>query len=86
MLLFVVDILNEEATMLIPNDLTKTVAEKSFGATVTGDTRRAARRHEPQETDHPEPETLTARPASLVPKYPRRRLPHPPHALRRSAA
>ena len=37
-LLFVVDILNEEATMLIPNDLTKAVAEKSFGATVTGDT------------------------------------------------
>ncbi|NOR30932.1 MAG: manganese-dependent inorganic pyrophosphatase [Sulfitobacter sp.] len=37
-LLFVVDILNEEATMLIPNDLTKSVAEKSFGATVTGDT------------------------------------------------
>ena len=37
-LLFVVDILNEEATMLIPNDLTRTVAEKSFGATVTGDT------------------------------------------------
>jgi manganese-dependent inorganic pyrophosphatase len=37
-LLFVVDILNEQATMLIPNDLTKTVAEKSFGVTVTGDT------------------------------------------------
>lgn len=37
-LLFVVDILNEEATMLIPNDMTKTVAEKSFGATVSGDT------------------------------------------------
>ncbi len=36
-LLFVVDILNEEATMLIPNELTKTVAEKSFGATVEGD-------------------------------------------------
>ncbi|MEM6729035.1 MAG: DHHA2 domain-containing protein, partial [Pseudomonadota bacterium] len=36
-LLFVVDILNEEATMLIPNDLTKTVAEKSFGAAVGGD-------------------------------------------------
>ncbi len=36
-LLFVVDILNEVATMLIPNELTKTVAEKSFGATVTGD-------------------------------------------------
>jgi len=36
-LLFVVDILNEEATMLIPNDLTRTVAEKSFGAEVTGD-------------------------------------------------
>ena len=37
-LLFVVDILNEEATMLIPNELTKAVAEKSFGATVSGDT------------------------------------------------
>ena len=37
-LLFVVDILNEEATMMIPNDLSKSVAEASFGATVTGDT------------------------------------------------
>lgn len=37
-LLFVVDILNEEATMMIPNDLSKTVAEASFGATVSGDT------------------------------------------------
>ena len=37
-LLFVVDILNEEATLLVPNDLVKTVAEKSFGATVSGDT------------------------------------------------
>eukprot|EP00919_Chromeraceae_sp_WS-2016_P028009 GHVR01066322.1.p1 GENE.GHVR01066322.1~~GHVR01066322.1.p1 ORF type:complete len:307 (-),score=53.97 GHVR01066322.1:223-1143(-) len=37
-LLFVVDILNEEATMLIPNATAQTVAEKSFGATVTGDT------------------------------------------------
>jgi len=37
-LLFVVDILNEEATMMIPNALSKTVAEASFGATVTGDT------------------------------------------------
>ncbi len=36
-LLFIVDILSEEATMLIPNDLTKTVAEKSFDAKVTGD-------------------------------------------------
>jgi len=36
-LLFVVDILNEEATLLVPNDLVKTVAEKSFGATVVGD-------------------------------------------------
>jgi manganese-dependent inorganic pyrophosphatase len=33
-LLFVVDILNEQATLLVPNDLVKTVAEKSFGATV----------------------------------------------------
>jgi manganese-dependent inorganic pyrophosphatase len=36
-LLFVVDILNEEATLFIQNDTVKTVAEKSFGATVTGD-------------------------------------------------
>jgi len=36
-LLFVIDILNEEATLLVPNDLVKTLAEKSFGATVTGD-------------------------------------------------
>jgi manganese-dependent inorganic pyrophosphatase len=35
-LLFVVDILREEATMLIPNALTKAVAEKTF-ATVVGD-------------------------------------------------
>ena len=37
-LLFVVDILNEEATMLIPNATAQTVAEKSFGATAMGDT------------------------------------------------
>ena len=37
-LLFVVDILNEEATLLVPNDLVKALAEKSFGASVAGDT------------------------------------------------
>ena len=37
-LLFVVDILKEEATLLVPNDLVKAVAEKSFGASVAGDT------------------------------------------------
>jgi manganese-dependent inorganic pyrophosphatase len=37
-LLFVVDILREEATLLVPNDLVRAIAEKSFGATVTGDT------------------------------------------------
>ena len=37
-LLFVVDILREEATLLVPNDLVKTIAEKSFNATVSGDT------------------------------------------------
>ncbi|WP_372674833.1 manganese-dependent inorganic pyrophosphatase [Aquicoccus sp.] len=37
-LLFVVDILNEEATLLVPNDLVKTVAEKSFDARPEGDT------------------------------------------------
>lgn len=37
-LLFVIDILNEEATLLVPNDLVKQLAEASFGATVTGDT------------------------------------------------
>ena len=36
-LLFVVDILKEEATLLVPNDLVKSVAEKSFGASVSGD-------------------------------------------------
>ncbi|WP_179380196.1 manganese-dependent inorganic pyrophosphatase [Jannaschia marina] len=36
-LLFVVDILSEEATLLVPNDLTRTVAEKSFDASVSGD-------------------------------------------------
>jgi manganese-dependent inorganic pyrophosphatase len=37
-LLFVIDILREEATVLVPNDLTRRVIEKSFGTTVTGDT------------------------------------------------
>ena len=37
-LLFIIDILNEEATLLVPNDLVKTVAAKSFGATAEGDT------------------------------------------------
>ena len=37
-LLFVIDILREEATLLVPNDLVKELAEKSFGVTVTGDT------------------------------------------------
>jgi len=37
-LLFVVDILKEEATLLVPNGLVKTVAEKSFDCTVEGDT------------------------------------------------
>ncbi|PKP73006.1 MAG: manganese-dependent inorganic pyrophosphatase [Alphaproteobacteria bacterium HGW-Alphaproteobacteria-6] len=37
-LLFVIDILREEATLLVPNDLVRRIAEASFGATVTGDT------------------------------------------------
>ena len=37
-LLFVVDILREEATLLVPNDLVRQMAEASFGCTVTGDT------------------------------------------------
>ena len=37
-LLFIIDILKEEATLLVPNDLVKTIAEASFGCTVTGDT------------------------------------------------
>lgn len=37
-LLFVVDILKEQATLLVPNDVIKGVAEKSFGATVEGNT------------------------------------------------
>jgi manganese-dependent inorganic pyrophosphatase len=37
-LLFVIDILKEEATLLVPNDLVKQLAEASFGAKVSGDT------------------------------------------------
>ena len=37
-MLFVVDILREQATLLVPNDYVKFVAERSFGVTVTGDT------------------------------------------------
>lgn len=36
-LLFVVDILNEEATLLVPNDNVKSIAQKSFGASAAGD-------------------------------------------------
>ena len=36
-MLFIIDILNEEATLLVPNDLVRKVAEASFGCTVTGD-------------------------------------------------
>lgn len=36
-LLFVVDILREEATLLVPNDLVREVAAKSFSAAATGD-------------------------------------------------
>ncbi|MEM7241890.1 MAG: manganese-dependent inorganic pyrophosphatase [Pseudomonadota bacterium] len=36
-LLFVVDILNEESTLLVPNDLVKSVAEASFDIQVSGD-------------------------------------------------
>ena len=37
-LLFVIDILNEEATLLVPNDLVKSIAKNSFGADAKGDT------------------------------------------------
>ncbi len=37
-LLFVVDILREEATLLVPNDLVRRLAETSFGVKVSGDT------------------------------------------------
>ncbi|MEO0342972.1 MAG: manganese-dependent inorganic pyrophosphatase [Pseudomonadota bacterium] len=36
-LLFVVDILNEEATLMVPNDLVSGLAKASFGAEVSGD-------------------------------------------------
>ncbi|MCY3878428.1 MAG: manganese-dependent inorganic pyrophosphatase [Rhodobacteraceae bacterium] len=39
-LLFVVDILKQEATLLVPNEFTRRIAEKSFSAEVTGDTVR----------------------------------------------
>jgi len=37
-LLFVIDILKEEATLMVPNDLVRRIAEASFGVPVTGDT------------------------------------------------
>ena len=37
-LLFVIDIIREEATLLVPNALVKQMAEASFGCTVSGDT------------------------------------------------
>ncbi|WP_339113215.1 manganese-dependent inorganic pyrophosphatase [Thioclava sp. GXIMD2076] len=37
-LLFIIDILNEEATLLVPNDTVKQIAEASFGCSVSGDT------------------------------------------------
>lgn len=37
-LLFVVDILNEQSTLLVPNDLVKSVATNSFGVECSGDT------------------------------------------------
>ncbi|WP_299360081.1 manganese-dependent inorganic pyrophosphatase [uncultured Paracoccus sp.] len=40
MLMFIVDILNEDATLLVPNDFVKQIAEASFGVRVTGDTVR----------------------------------------------
>ncbi|MGB3554024.1 MAG: manganese-dependent inorganic pyrophosphatase [Jannaschia sp.] len=36
-LLFVVDILNEEATLLVPNDRVRGLAERSFGVSAQGD-------------------------------------------------
>ena len=36
-LLFVIDILREEATLLVPNDLVRQMAEASFGVKVSGD-------------------------------------------------
>jgi manganese-dependent inorganic pyrophosphatase len=41
-LLFVIDIMNAEATMLIHNAICKSVAEQSFGVSVTGDTVKLA--------------------------------------------
>jgi manganese-dependent inorganic pyrophosphatase len=37
-LLFVIDILREEATLLVPDALTRTIAEKSFGVQAAVDT------------------------------------------------
>ena len=37
-LLFVVDILKEESTLLVPNELVAQLAQASFGVEVTGDT------------------------------------------------
>jgi manganese-dependent inorganic pyrophosphatase len=52
-LLFVVDILREEATLLVPNDLVKTGRREKLRRDRQWRYGRPARRDEPQEADHP---------------------------------
>ncbi len=64
-LLFVIDILKEEATLLVPNDLVKTSGRSLLRGQGLGRHGRPSRHHEPQEADHPDAEDLT--PAGCVP-------------------
>lgn len=57
-LLFVADILKEEATP-VPNDLVKKIAEASFGAKVSGDSVVLPGIKELEKADHPRAEALT---------------------------
>ena len=66
MLLFIVDILNEQATLLVPNDFVKQVAEKKLQRHRVGRQRRAARDHVAQEADHPGIGHLKGRPMTQI--------------------
>ena len=59
-LLFVIDILKEEATLLVPNDLVKTAGRSLLRRDGHRRHRGPARHHEPQEADHPGAEALNA--------------------------
>jgi hypothetical protein len=82
-LLFVVDILNEEATLLVPNDLVKGRGRKKLWRDRDRRQGGPARGHEPQEADHSEPQGLSrAQPAGAQRRAPDGKRPAAPRAAR----